>query len=133
MAQVDRSLRETIRRLHAMNAGGVSTRYSTKHVQISTNPFLMSFIRIAGLNRPLGVVYGRVQETQPTILLNLDPRNDESFEKFSLKFGKSFSEFLNDPKSYITIDYNPERDDDALGMAFDPKRADDRKEWVAII
>lgn len=46
---------------------------------------------------------------------------------------KTFSEFLNDPKSYITIDYNPERDDDALGMAFDPKRADDRKEWVAII
>ena len=51
----------------------------------------------------------------------------------SKKVGKTFSEFLNDPKSYITIDYNPERDDDALGMAFDPKRADDRKEWVAII
>lgn len=46
---------------------------------------------------------------------------------------KTFSEFLNDPKSYITIDYDPKRDDDALGMAFDPKRADDRKEWVAII
>lgn len=94
MAQVDRSLRETIRRLHAMNAGGVSTRYSTRHVQISTNPFLMSFIRIAGLNRPLGVVYGRVQETQPTILLNLDPRNDDSFEKFSVKFGKSLLEYF---------------------------------------
>lgn len=46
---------------------------------------------------------------------------------------KTFSEFLNDPNSYITIDYDPERDDDALGMAFDPKRADDRKDWVAII
>ena len=46
---------------------------------------------------------------------------------------KTFSEFLNNPESYITIDYDPERDDDALGMAFDPKRADDRKEWVAII
>lgn len=46
---------------------------------------------------------------------------------------KTFSEFLNNPDPYITIDYDPERDDDALGMAFDPKRADDRKEWVAII
>lgn len=94
MAQVDRSLRETIRRLHAMNAGGVSTRYSTRHVQISETPFMMSFIRIAGLNRPLGVVFGRPQDSPPTILLNLDPRNDESFEKFSVKFGKRLLDYF---------------------------------------
>lgn len=46
---------------------------------------------------------------------------------------KTFSEFMDDPNSYVTIDYNPKRDDDFLGMAFDPKRADDRKDWVAII
>ncbi len=46
---------------------------------------------------------------------------------------KSFTEFIYDSNSYFTIDYNSERDDELLGMAFDPKRADDRKDWVAII
>ena len=65
--------------------------------------------------------------------ITIPEKDFEMIERYTKKVGKTFSEFLNDPKSYITIDYNPERDDDALGMAFDPKRADDRKEWVAII
>lgn len=46
---------------------------------------------------------------------------------------KDFKAFLDDPNSYVTIDYNSERDDDFIAMAFDPKCADKRKEWVAVI
>lgn len=46
---------------------------------------------------------------------------------------KTFKSFIDDPNSYVTIGYEPERDDESLAMAFDPKRADDRKEWVAIV
>lgn len=43
---------------------------------------------------------------------------------------KTFKTFLDDPDSYVLVDYDPDRDDDLLGLAFDPKRADDRKLWV---
>ena len=46
---------------------------------------------------------------------------------------KTFATFLQDPKSFVTLEYVPARDDEALSMAFDPKRADDRKDWVAVI
>ena len=46
---------------------------------------------------------------------------------------KTFRSFLDDVNSYVTIDYDPKRDDESLGKAFDPKRADDRKDWVAIV
>ena len=43
-----------------------------------------------------------------------------------------FVEFIRDENSYFKLDYDAERDDDLLSMAFEKKRADDRKEWVAI-
>lgn len=46
---------------------------------------------------------------------------------------KTFKSFLEDANSFVTIDYDSERDDDLLNMAFEPKRSDDRKEWVAIV
>lgn len=44
-----------------------------------------------------------------------------------------FKTFIEDENSFITINYDHERDGDLVGMAFDPKRADDRKQWVAVI
>ena len=46
---------------------------------------------------------------------------------------KSLRSFLDNPDSFVTIDYTEVRDDPELQMAFDPKFADARKEWVAII
>lgn len=45
---------------------------------------------------------------------------------------KEFKQFLDDPNSYVTIDYESERDDDSIGLAFDSKRADDRKIWTSL-
>lgn len=44
-----------------------------------------------------------------------------------------FIEFIKDENSYYVVDYEADRDDDLLSMAFEKKRADDRKEWVAIV
>lgn len=45
---------------------------------------------------------------------------------------EKFEEILKDPSSYVRVDYFSDRDDDSLHMVFDPKRSDDRKEWVAL-
>ena len=73
------------------------------------------------------------EENSAINLTNEFPIKDEDGIKktpFTFKITNNCNNYV---KAYITIDYNPERDDDVLGMAFDPKRADDRKEWVAII
>lgn len=74
MEIVDLSMRETLRRLKAMAGGGVTTRYSTRHVRIHQNPLMISFVRPAGMNQPWGVIYGRALDAEPRISVASDPR-----------------------------------------------------------
>ncbi|AXF41446.1 DNA-dependent ATPase [Acinetobacter phage SH-Ab 15599] len=43
-----------------------------------------------------------------------------------------FLSFLSNPDCYVQVEYDEERDDPLLSLSFDPDRADDRKEWVAL-
>lgn len=74
MEIVDSSMRETLRRLKAMAAGGVTTRYTTRHVRIHQNPLMVGFVRPAGMNLPWGVIYGRALDAEPRISVASDPR-----------------------------------------------------------
>lgn len=78
MEIVDSSMRETLRRLKAMAGGGVTTRYTTRHVRIHQNPIMMSFVRPAGMNQPWGVVYGRALDAEPQLSIAVDPRKPEA-------------------------------------------------------
>lgn len=78
MEIVDRSMRETLRRLKSMAGGGVTTRYSTRHVRIHQNPVMVSFVRAAGLNQPWGVVFGRALDAEPRIAIAADPRKQST-------------------------------------------------------
>lgn len=46
---------------------------------------------------------------------------------------EKFETFLNNPDCFVAVDYDPERDLEHLSLAFDQKRPDDRKEWVAVM
>lgn len=96
MEIVDRSLRESMRRLLAVAGGGVSTRYSTRHVRIHQNPLMVSFVRMTGMSTPWGVVFGRALDAKPRIVVVADPRRPEALQTLASEFGAELLEYFGD-------------------------------------
>lgn len=98
MEIVDRSLRETLRRLVAEATGGVTNRYSTRHVRIHENPLMVSFIRMTGTDIPWGIVYGRPLDPDgPRFKFCGDPRRPEALEELTEDFLDELLEYFGDP------------------------------------
>ena len=81
MEIVENSARETLRRVESLIAGGVITRYSTRHLRIHPNPLFLAFVRMTGMNLPWGLAIGRAQDAKPKILCAVDPRQPEQLDR----------------------------------------------------
>lgn len=86
MEIVENSAREALRRVEALNAGGVLTRYSTSHVRIHPNPLFLTFVRMTGMNLPWALAIGRAQDAEPRILCAIDPRQPDQMDRFVSDF-----------------------------------------------
>jgi hypothetical protein len=62
MALSRSAVRETYRKLVAYRSGGNIDRFEHKHLHIHDNPVLVSFVRLGGLNLPIGAVFGRARD-----------------------------------------------------------------------
>lgn len=62
MALIRSAMRETYRKLVAYRIGGNIDRFEHKHLHIHDNPVFVSFIRLGGLNLPIGAVFGRARD-----------------------------------------------------------------------
>ena len=97
MEIVDRSLRESLRRLKAESSGGVTTRYSTKHVRIHKNPLMVSFVRMTGLDIPWAMVYGKPLDADgPRFKFIGDPRRPGALEDLIEDFADELLEYFGD-------------------------------------
>lgn len=97
MEIVDRSLRESLRRLKAESSGGVNTRYSTKHVRIHKNPLMVSFVRMTGLDIPWGIVYGKPLDADgPRFKFVGDPRRPGALDELVEDFADELLEYFGD-------------------------------------
>ena len=88
MEIVERTLRETLRRIEAVAAGGPMTRYETVHVRRHENPLLISFVRMTGLNTPWAAVYGLARDESPKVSFAFDPRDPKQVEAFAAELSK---------------------------------------------
>jgi hypothetical protein len=62
MALSRSAVRETYRKLVAYRSGGNIDRFEHKHLHIHDNPVMVSFVRLGGLNLPIGAVFGRARD-----------------------------------------------------------------------
>lgn len=81
------STRDVVRQLHAAKLSKPVEKYSTKHLRIVENPFMVAFVRMAGESRPWGIVYGRLKDKSPIVITTGDGRNREEVSKICEEFG----------------------------------------------
>ena len=94
MEIVERTLRETLRRVEAVAAGGPLTRYETVHIRRHENPLLISFVRMTGLNTPWAAVYGRAQDESPKVSFAYDPRDPKQVAGFAEDLAKELLDYF---------------------------------------
>lgn len=85
MEIVDKSLRETLRRINAYLVGAPISRYETKHFRAHKNPLLITFVRMTGSNLPWAAAYGYAKDASPKMIFAYDPRDQKQVAEFTEK------------------------------------------------
>ena len=88
------STRDIVRQLEAAKISRPVPRYSTLHVRLVDNPFMVAFVRMAGESRPWGIVYGRLKDSAPRIVTAGDGRNREAVAQICEEFGVAMLQYL---------------------------------------
>ena len=88
------STREIVRQLEAAKISRPVPRYSTLHVRLVDNPFMVAFVRMAGESRPWGIVYGRLNDSAPRIVTAGDGRNREAVAEICEEFGVAMLQYF---------------------------------------
>jgi len=87
------STRDVVLQLQATKLSRPVPRYTTLHIRIAQNPFMVAFVRMAGESRPWGIVYGRLRDEAPRVLTAGDGRNREAVGQIAEEFGLALLEY----------------------------------------
>jgi len=88
------STRDIVRQLEAVRISQPVPRYSTLHVRIVENPFMVAFVRMAGESRPWGIAYGRLKDSAPRVITAGDGRNREAVAQICEEFGVAMLQYF---------------------------------------
>ena len=88
------STRDVVRQLEALKISRPVPRYSTLHVRLVDNPFMVAFVRMAGESRPWGIAYGRLKDAAPRIVTAGDGRNRESVAEICEELGVAMLQYF---------------------------------------
>ena len=88
------STRDIVRQLQAAKISQPVPKYSTLHVRLVDNPFMVAFVRMAGESRPWGIVYGRLNDAAPRIVTAGDGRNREAVAEICEEFGVAMLQYF---------------------------------------
>ncbi len=88
------STRDIVRQLEASRISQPVPKYSTLHVRLVDNPFMVAFVRMAGESRPWGIVYGRLKDSAPRIVTAGDGRNREAVAEICEEFGVAMLQYF---------------------------------------
>jgi hypothetical protein len=87
------STRTIVQQLRAVQSGLPVPKYSTLHLRLAENPFMVAFVRMAGESRPWGIAFGRLQDKSPRILVAGDGRNRDDIAKICEEFGVTLLQY----------------------------------------